>query len=102
MIWAASVPLATGAIAPGIVSVEGNSKIVQHLNGGRIKDILTREGDLVFEGDTLITLEKKPLQTKLSALKSQYILLLSRESRLLAESNSNDKIIFSKPNFSAK
>ncbi len=95
MIWAASVPLATGAIAPGIVSVEGNSKIVQHLNGGRIKDILTREGDLVFEGDTLITLEKKPLQTKLSALKSQYILLLSRESRLLAESNSNDKIIFS-------
>ena len=93
--WAALVPLATGVIAPGVVSVEGNSKVVQHLNGGRIKAIQIREGDLVMQGETLISLDKTQLETKFSALKSQFILLLSRESRLKAESSNLKTITFS-------
>lgn len=95
LVWGASVPLASGAIAPGVVGVEGDSKIIQHLNGGRIKEILVKEGDLVTQGQPLIQLEKSQLKNKYKALKSQYILLLARESRLRAESNSNPKIAFS-------
>jgi len=95
LIWAASVPLATGTIAPGIVSVDGKSKIIQHLNGGRVSDILIQEGDLVIQGDTLITLETTQLQAKFNSLRSQYILLLSRESRLKTESNALNQIVFS-------
>lgn len=95
LIWGASVPLASGAIAPGVVGVEGDSKIIQHLIGGRIKEILVKEGDLISRGQTLIRLEKSQLRNKYKALKSQYILLLARESRLKAESNSNQEINFS-------
>lgn len=95
LFWGASVPLATGAIAPGVVSVEGNSKTIQHLKGGRINEILVKDGDLVTQGQTLLRLEKTQIEAKYSALKSQYILLLARDARLKAESNTLSSISYS-------
>lgn len=94
LVWVASIPLASGAIAPGVVSVSGSSKVVQHLNGGRIIDILIKEGDLVQKGEVLIKLDETQLQEKYHSLKSLYILLLSRKSRLQAESNGLSKIVY--------
>ena len=39
-IWAATAPIDGAAIAPGLVTVKSYSKIVQHLEGGIIKDII--------------------------------------------------------------
>ncbi len=42
--WAAVAPLSTAAVAPGIVTVDGNRKTVQHLEGGIVEEILVRDG----------------------------------------------------------
>ncbi len=41
--WAALAPLDSAAIAPGVVSVDGYRKTVQHLEGGIVGEILVRE-----------------------------------------------------------
>lgn len=84
--WAALVPLATGVIAPAVVSVEGDSKSVQHLTGGVVSKIHIKEGDLVSPGARLIALDFKPLESRYNALKANYTLLLARSARLEAES----------------
>lgn len=89
LIWAALVPLATGVIAPGVVSVEGDSKSVQHITGGVVREIHIKEGDLVNPGTMLVSLDFKPLQSRFNALKSQFTLLLARSARLEAESLGN-------------
>jgi HlyD family type I secretion membrane fusion protein len=93
--WAALIPLATGAIAPGVVSVEGNSKIVQHLSGGLVREIHTKEGELVKKGAKLISLDEKPLKSRFNALNSQFILLQARSSRLEAESMARNRVTYS-------
>ncbi len=95
LLWGATVPLASGTIAPGVVGVEGSSKTVQHLSGGLIKEIQIKEGDLVTQDQALVMLEKIHIQNKYDALKTQFILLQARESRLKAESNALTNIVFS-------
>jgi len=54
--WAALAPLAKGVVAYGAVEVENDRKIVQHLEGGIIDQILVSEGDVVEAGDALVVL----------------------------------------------
>lgn len=49
-------PIKSAALAKGTVVVLSNNKIVQHLEGGIIRDILVSEGELVKKGQTLIEL----------------------------------------------
>lgn len=55
--WAGTAPLASAIIAQGSFVATGNNKIVQHLEGGIIKDMRVSEGDVVKEGDVLLTLD---------------------------------------------
>jgi HlyD family secretion protein len=48
--WAASAPLAGAAIAPGVVSPDGSRRVVQHLEGGIIREILVSDGTRVRTG----------------------------------------------------
>ena len=53
-LWA-NVALISGAIvATGLFVTTGQNKVVQHLEGGVIKDILVREGDIVEPGQVLV------------------------------------------------
>lgn len=61
--------LASAAVAPGVVSPEGRRKTIQHLEGGIIRDILVKDGDVVAEGDPLIVLE----DTNASAAYQQWL-----------------------------
>ena len=51
------MPLAGGAIAPGVISPDGDRKTVQHLEGGIIAQLLVRDGDIVSAGQPLVLLE---------------------------------------------
>jgi HlyD family secretion protein len=42
-IWASFAPLDRAAVASGQVSVSGDHKVVQHLEGGIIQEILVKE-----------------------------------------------------------
>ena len=50
--WAFTAPLAAAIIAQGSFVATGQNKIVQHLEGGIIKELLVSEGDTVQRQST--------------------------------------------------
>lgn len=83
--WASIAPLSSAALAPGIVSPDGSRKTVQHLEGGIIRHIHVREGDLVNEGDDLVTLESTRALSRYQELQERQTYLIATEARLMAE-----------------
>jgi multidrug efflux pump subunit AcrA (membrane-fusion protein) len=76
--WAAVAPLSSAAIAPGIVVVDSNRKSVQHLEGGVIREILVRDGDVVEQDQVLLRLDGASVRAAIAALRP---MLLTRRSR---------------------
>lgn len=92
--WAALAPLESGAVAQGQVQVVGNQRMVQHLEGGIIKQILVREGDRVKAGQPLVILDATRAQTQYDRIHQQYLAALGREARLVAERKQLAAIVF--------
>lgn len=57
-VWAATAPLAAAVISQGSFVATGQNKLVQHFEGGIIKDLLVAEGDQVTEGQPLVRLDE--------------------------------------------
>ena len=55
--WAGFAPLDGAARASGVVTVESYKKVIQHLEGGIVGEILVRNGDVVSAGDPLLVLD---------------------------------------------
>ena len=51
-VWGNMAPIAGAVVASGVFVVTGQNKIVQHLEGGVIREIYVREGDTVEAGQT--------------------------------------------------
>lgn len=92
--WASFVPLAGGAIAPGIVSPDGSLKTVQHLEGGIIRELLVSDGDRVTEGDPLVVLEETQAKANFAVLQGQRRAFGAATARLEAEQGNTDTITF--------
>jgi protease secretion system membrane fusion protein len=92
--WAAFAPLDAGVTAPGVVMIDTKRKTVQHLRGGIVKALLVREGDLVTNGQPLIELDATQIKADLDIIRSQYLVRLAIEARLLAERDGKDSIEF--------
>jgi len=56
--WAAISPLDSAVVTYGVIGADGNRKSVQHLDGGVVRSILVKEGELVQEGQELIRLDQ--------------------------------------------
>jgi epimerase transport system membrane fusion protein len=95
--WAAFAPLDSAAIAPAVIKVEGNSRSVQHLEGGILKELRVREGDAVKEGAVLLVLDNAQAQATYDVLRKQYLELQAQEARLKAERSGAADIEFPKP-----
>ena len=83
--WAAFAPLSSAAIAPGIVVVDSNRKSVQHLEGGVIREILVRDGDVVEQGQALLRLDGASVRAAMAALQPMLATNRAYRARLLAE-----------------
>ncbi|MCB9947418.1 MAG: HlyD family type I secretion periplasmic adaptor subunit [Rhodospirillaceae bacterium] len=92
--WSAVAPLASAAIAPGLVSPDGSRKTVQHLEGGIIREILVEEGDVVSAGDPLVLLEDTQASASYQLLHTQYLTLAATRARLVAEQSGADIVTF--------
>jgi multidrug efflux pump subunit AcrA (membrane-fusion protein) len=68
-VWAGFAPLSGAVIAPGFVKVDMNRKVVQHQEGGIVKQILVRDGDRVQHGQTLMVLEDVRVDATIDLLK---------------------------------
>lgn len=93
-IWSAIAPLDGAAIAPGSVTVRSYKKMVQHLEGGIVSEILARDGDLVEEGQPLLVLDDTQASAELQIVATQNIALTVREARLIAERDGAEQVSF--------
>jgi epimerase transport system membrane fusion protein len=60
-VWASFAPLESAAFGIGFVQVEGDTKPVQHLEGGIVSKILVKSGDRVTRGQPVLLLESTQL-----------------------------------------
>lgn len=84
-VWANAAPITGAIVASGVFVATGENKIVQHFEGGVIKDIKVREGDLVEPGQTLIVLDDVAPRAELRRLELRSARLTAMEARFRAE-----------------
>src|SRR4051794_11964580 len=92
--WAATAPLASAAMAPGVIGVESNRKTVQHVKGGIIADLLVKEGERVRAGQVLVRLDDVETWAQFEMLDTQHAALLAEEARLLARRDDLPQLVF--------
>jgi HlyD family type I secretion membrane fusion protein len=92
--WSATFSLASGAIAPGEVIVEGNRRAVQHRDGGPVKAVLVREGQKVEKEQPLLELDLSEVAAEATALKSTRLQTIARLTRLKAEAADKTVIVW--------
>ena len=83
--WAATTEFAGAVIAPGLVVVDSNVKLVQHATGGIVGEINVRDGDWVEQGELLMRLDATRTRANLALVTKQLDRLAVREARLRAE-----------------
>ncbi len=95
-IWANLAPLESASIAPGFVRAEGQNQKVEHLFGGKVEAIHIQNGQLVNQGDELVTLDNRETKTALQAKLNEYLIALAQRDMANTMLNSEDDIYFNK------
>jgi HlyD family secretion protein len=83
--WAALAPLSSAAVAPGVISPEGNRRTIQHLEGGIVRELLVREGTAVEADQPVVVLESSMAQANHDVLIREFRSALANQWRLMAE-----------------
>ena len=84
VMWAAFTNINEVARAPGEVVPQGYQQTVQHLEGGIVKAIHVREGQIVEKDQILITLNDGGIKEELARADSRQLSLDMQEERLRA------------------
>jgi HlyD family type I secretion membrane fusion protein len=100
--WSAFAHLDSAVVAEGTVAVETNRKTIQHLEGGIVSEILTRDGNLVHQGDVLLRLDPTRSEAANNTYREELAIALAMEARLIAQRDMLDKIQFSEDVLSHK
>lgn len=93
-IWATTVDIDGAVIANGRVIAEDRNRVVQHLEGGILEDLLVREGDIVNQGDVIAKLDGTQIQSQLNASRLQRAVLRAQLARRQAETREQQEIQF--------
>jgi membrane fusion protein, adhesin transport system len=96
IIWAALTQIDESVRGEGKVIPSGQTKIIQHLEGGIIADILVREGQNVKKGQALYRLSQAFFQADQKEKEMDLLALEARELRLRAEIDDAEDLDFPK------
>ncbi|QHO74786.1 secretion protein HlyD [Bradyrhizobium sp. CCBAU 051011] len=91
-VWGNMAPIAGAVVASGVFVVTGQNKIIQHLEGGMIREIYVREGDTVEAGQILLELDDTAARAELQRLFLRRIRLTAMDARLTAEMKEDPEI----------
>ncbi len=83
--WAATTEISGAVVGQGQVVVDKDLRAIQHLDGGIIRSINVRKGDIVAEGQVLFTLDDTQLKAEGQIIAGQFLDLLAKRQRLIAE-----------------
>lgn len=102
IIWAGFTPVNEIAHTDGEVVPEGFAQVIQHLEGGMVKEILVAEGDMIDEGQVIAKLDDNKLLGQLNEAKiklesmqkesADYNSLLHAQSKHDASSQSTQEL----------
>jgi HlyD family type I secretion membrane fusion protein len=92
--WAAVAPLDRAVVAQGVVMIEDSRKVVQHFEGGMVREILVREGQSVEQDQVLLRLSPVQAGSNLDTVRNQLDGALALEASLVAELDRRDGITF--------
>lgn len=84
-VWASTAPLASAVVAQGLFVATGQNRLVQHLEGGIIREILVREGEIVNAGQPLVLLDDTSIKAEVRRLEIKEATLLATKARLDTE-----------------
>ena len=93
--WAYFAVIASAVVAPGVVALESDRKVVQHLEGGIVQEILVREADFVEQGDPLLVLDNIQVNSEITVLEQRRATSEALIARLVAEQTFAEEIDFS-------
>jgi HlyD family type I secretion membrane fusion protein len=91
-VWAGVAPLNSAVVAPGKFMATGQNKLVQHFEGGIIREIAVKEGDVVAENQVLVRIDDTAANAKLRRLVLKKYRLVAMKARLEAETRSSETI----------
>jgi HlyD family type I secretion membrane fusion protein len=89
-LWAGTAPLDGAVVASGSFVATGQNKLVQHLEGGIVREVLVRDGQMVEAGQPLIRLDETAARTKLRRLVLRQYRLEIMQARLESEMQARD------------
>ena len=92
--WSAVARIDSAVVADGAIAVESNRKTLQHLEGGIVRDIAVRDGDVVHQGDTLIRLDPTRSEANDRGFRQQLAIASATQARLTAQRDMQDTIAF--------
>lgn len=94
LLWAGIAEVDVIVRTEGQIIPAGKSQFVQHLEGGIVRKILVREGEVVVAGQPLIELSDVQTRSNLGQEQSRLDALRGREARLSAELSGHKTISF--------
>lgn len=93
-VWGNTAPIAGAVVASGVFVATGQNKIIQHLEGGVIRDIMVHEGDTVEPGQILVELDQTTAKAEMQRLFLRNARLTAVDSRLQAQVREEAEIHF--------
>jgi HlyD family type I secretion membrane fusion protein len=91
-VWAGVAPLNSAVLASGTFVATGQNKLVQHFEGGIIREIAVKDGDVVEANEVLVRMDDTAANVKLRRLVIKKYRLLAMKARLEAEMSSSEAI----------
>ena len=92
--WAVAVPISGAAISTGKLVVDGQNKLIQHAEGGRIEKIFVHDGDVLKVGDPIFALESEVQEGDVVIYLSRWVLKQAAAKRLTALLDRKDSVDF--------
>src|SRR5262249_52362092 len=92
--WSFFAPLAEAAMAEGVISVEGEHRVIANQEGGTVQELLVHDGDRVRAGQVLMRMNDAQASATAETAKAQRWTLLAQLARLDSETAGDGKIQF--------
>ncbi|MEZ5730272.1 MAG: HlyD family type I secretion periplasmic adaptor subunit [Burkholderiaceae bacterium] len=93
-VWAALAQIDTIVRAEGRIIPSARSQVVQHLEGGIVRELSVREGDTVVKGELLLSIDPTRADATLAERKAKRTGLRAKAVRLLAVAEGRSELAF--------